>query len=348
MLSPLDKRKLSIILFPILLTLIFAVSSYYYHINWCEKLHFSYTKPQYVFYTLANLIILLIWPCLNYFYLIPSLFKSKYIWLILLLQIPLLYASLYAHALLDTFFLSKYKVDWLMSEVHINSRLFINVAFALLFSVFKAIVLLFDKQEQQSKLQLAQVESDMKFLRSQINPHFLFNSLNNIYSYALQKKEETPELILKLSDILRFLATNKPSKEAGSSKKEIIVAKQLVELYLVNKRWQSKVKLSIDPQLLENDYPIEPHSILTLVENTFKHTGLDEENGFVDLKISLENGIKTEIKNSIRTDKKPEKSGIGLENLLRRLTITHQTNYTYQTHTKNGVYHVILILPLPY
>jgi two-component system, LytTR family, sensor kinase len=221
-----------------------------------------------------------------------------------------------------------------------------NLAFALLFTVFKLIILLFEKQEQKNTLQIAQIENDMKFLRAQINPHFLFNSLNNIYSYAIQKKEETPELILKLSEILRFLSESKTEEKFGSSKKEISIVKQLSDMYLVNKRWQQKVNITIDNHLLETDYKIEPHSILTLVENAFKHTNLDDDASFIELNIGLNNGIVTLIRNKIRTDKKAAKSGIGLSNLIKRLNITYKTTHTYSVDNNQGIYTSKLILPI--
>jgi sensor histidine kinase YesM len=186
----------------------------------------------------------------------------------------------------------------------------------------------------------------MKFLRAQINPHFLFNSLNNIYSYAVQKKEETPELILKLSEILRFLSESKTEQRYGSSKKEIIVVRQLIDLYLVNKRWLNRVNIQIDEKLLLEDYKIEPHSILTLIENAFKHTNLDEKNSFIDVSIQFENGIKTIIKNKIRIDKLLTKSGIGLSNLVRRLKLTYAEKYIYETKQQEGIYSSELNLPL--
>lgn len=346
MLRKLNKTQLSVLSFPVLFTLFFGVASYWYHQKWCTTQHYDATKVEVILYTILNLVILLIWPLFNFLVLVPRLFESRYVWLTLILQIPLLYFNLYLHALLDYVFLNRFHINWLLSYEHVVSRFFINIAFALLFSIARLVLVLIEKQEQKNQLQLAQNESQLRFLRAQINPHFLFNALNNIYSYAIQKKDETPELILKLSGILRFLSSSNTRHQAGNLRQEVEVIEQLTELYRVNKRWQSKIKCNIDTQLLENNYTIEPHSLLTLVENAFKHCNLDAANGFIDISIQLNEQLVLQVKNTIRTDEAPEKLGIGLDNLKQRLTLAYPHTHTYSVTKESGIYQVMLILPL--
>jgi TPR repeat protein len=205
--------------------------------------------------------------------------------------------------------------------------------------------IILQQKEQLTKLQLAQFQNEIKLLRAQINPHFLFNSLNNIYSYAVQKKDETPDLILKLSEILRFLSETKLDESYGGSMKELSIIKQLIELYLVNKRWNNKINFLIDEKLLKNDFKIEPHSFLTLVENCFKHTNLDENGSFIDIKIKMDNGIRANISNKVRQNKSFSNSGIGIENLTKRLEITYKNTFNYKFEEKNGIYYCDLYLP---
>ncbi len=204
--------------------------------------------------------------------------------------------------------------------------------------------LVLQKQEQKNQLQMAQFENEIRVLRMQINPHFLFNSLNNIYSYAVQKKEETPELILLLSDILRFLS-EKMDETSGSSLKEVSITKKLIELYQINKRWQGKIQCNIDPLLFTEDFKMEPHSILTLVENAFKHTNLDEADGTIHIKMTFNKGIEVRITNKVSVVKTHASSGIGLKNLAKRLQMTYGNLYAYTFNLQHGFYEVYLFLP---
>ncbi len=346
MLRKLNKTQIGVLSFPVLLTLFFGVASYWYHQKWCTSQHYEATKFEVISYTILNLLVLLIWPLFNFLVVVPRLFESRFVWLFLILQIPLLYFNLYLHALLDYVFLNHFHIPWLLSYEHVVSRFFINITFVSLYSIARLVLVLIEKQEQKNQLQLAQNESQLRFLRAQINPHFLFNALNNIYSYAVQKKDETPELILKLSGILRFLSSSNTPNETGNSRQEVEVIAQLTELYKVNKRWHTKIKCNIDAQLLENNYSIEPHSLLTLVENAFKHSNLDAVNGFIDISIQLKEQLILQVKNSIRTDEAPEKLGIGLDNLKQRLTLAYPHTHTYSVKKESGIYEVILILPL--
>lgn len=207
--------------------------------------------------------------------------------------------------------------------------------------------LVLQEKEEKNKLQLTQFENELRLLRSQINPHFLFNSLNNIYSYAVQKKDETPELILRLSDMLRFVSETSTQEGFISCKKEVCAAANLIELYLVNKRWAKKIEYYIDPLILNSDYPIEPHSVLTLIENCFKHCNLDEENAFIRISISLfDNQMTAEISNSINKEKRLQKGEVGLSNLKKRLAHSYGKNFTLNYTEEENIYRTTLIVPL--
>lgn len=329
-------------IFQIALIVFYALAAYRYFVIWCNNYNFVFTQRELITYTIGNLVFVLIVPAINQFYLIDKLIKVKFIFVFVAVQVAGLYITLYLNAALDTFYLKKYNLLWLMSSEHFYSRLFINLTFIGLLSIIKFIENVHIKMDAEKKAQIMQLESEIKLLRSQINPHFLFNSLNNIYSYSIQKKDETPDLILKLSHILRFLSDSKSNAFYIDVQEEIKVCKDLFDLYLVNTRWIPKISFEVK-QNKNNDtqFYIEPHSILTLAENIFKHCNLDEDNAFVKVIITLDNDILECItENTIRTDRIPNCSGTGLKNLEKRLEISYKDNFVFRFHSENDIFKV--------
>jgi len=202
------------------------------------------------------------------------------------------------------------------------------IGLGLLFSIILSMTLKFLKDwyaDQQSKkdLQKMQLQSELKFLKTQINPHFLFNSLNNLYALTLIKSDLAPQVVLRLSDILRYLLY-----ETGEGKVDL--QKELQHLNdfvaLEQMRVGDRVNVGIDLEEPSRDYLIEPMLFLTLVENAFKHGAQSAmEEGWVKITgKSLVGGYSLFVENSKPIDYQASThGGIGLENLKKRL------NYIY-------------------
>ncbi|MDW7691249.1 histidine kinase [Flammeovirgaceae bacterium SG7u.111] len=175
-----------------------------------------------------------------------------------------------------------------------------------------------EKATKQEALQKEKVEIELKMLKSQINPHFLFNTLNSIYVLAKKKSDETPQMVLKLSDILDFLLyeCNSDQIEIG---KEIEFIKDYLDLEKL--RYGHKLELNISINLETPHKKIEPMLMIPLVENAFKHGVKPErKKAVVDIDISDALGLNFRIENSIPSVKSEEhKEGIGLANLKGRL-----------------------------
>lgn len=326
-----------------LLVAVYAVSSFRYFKTWCAQQQYQFSDGAFLLYTLMSLIILLLPGWLNYRWLIDRFEKKGFGWRFYLLQVFMLFATLWMQALLDAVFLRAYHPAWLYSDVHVYSRFFINLCFTLFFSFQKMLLAIFEKKENESKLKLAQMEANLKFLRAQINPHFLFNTLNNIYSYAVQEKKETPGLILKLSEILRYLVEQPGRVSAG---KEFEVMQQLAGLYLVNSRWKNRLRIEMeDKQNHTSGFMIEPQSLLSLAENCFKHSNLDEEGAFIHIRIVQEaEGLEAWFSNSIPRQQRLAKKGTGLDNLRQRLEIMYGSAYVLEWKEEAGKFMVHLKL----
>lgn len=181
--------------------------------------------------------------------------------------------------------------------------------------------------ESQLKLK----EQELYYLKMQIHPHFLFNTLNTIYGHALKQSEATPDMILRLSNLLDYLLyqVDKPEVSLNSELEHI-------RDYIALEQMRFRDSLSVHLDLPSNptDISIPPMLLIPLVENSFKHGEL--KNGKLSIAISLE--IDNErliftVKNSIKRGHQPFlKNGIGLNNLQKRLDLSYRDNNSFSTH----------------
>lgn len=229
---------------------------------------------------------------------------------------------------------------------------FLITFLTVLFSVVLILVLKLLKnwyQEEQSKRQLQKInlETELKFLKSQINPHFLFNSLNNLYALTLKKSDDAPEVVLKLSNILRYVLYETVEGKVPLSK-EIQYLKDYIELEHIRLGNRVDIRFTIEGDL-ENKI-IEPMLFLTFVENSFKHGAAQSiDKGWVDIKLdTTQNDIHFVISNS----KSPKYAdilnaghgGIGLENLKKRLQLLYPDKHKLGLFETPDIYKVELTL----
>ncbi|NUO01932.1 MAG: histidine kinase, partial [Saprospiraceae bacterium] len=181
-------------------------------------------------------------------------------------------------------------------------------------------------QDKLRRLEREKFAAELSALKSQVNPHFLFNSLNNLYSLALDKDERTPGIILRLSEMMRYLLYES-NADFVSLSKEIAHLWNYVEMQKL--RVGGKAKISFDVTGNPEQKAVAPLLFLPLVENGFKH-GIkgDVEGAFIKIKLQItENQLifKTENnKGAIDDVEKGQYSGgVGLENLSRRLNLLY-------------------------
>lgn len=188
--------------------------------------------------------------------------------------------------------------------------------------------------------------AELKLLRQQINPHFLFNALNNIHSLAHRKSDHTSEAIMRLSAILRHMLSDNALKEIP-----IIQELEMVQHYIdLQKLW---LKNSITVQFLINniskDHFIEPFILNPLVENAFKYGVLHGTESVIKIGLSMhEDWLTVELENPImRTKLNPAESmGIGLNNVARRLELCYPGNYILKNEQRGNNYYINLSIKL--
>lgn len=199
-------------------------------------------------------------------------------------------------------------------------------------------------KEREAQLEKDKVVAELQFLKNQTNPHFLFNTLNNLYALARKQSEKTPDAILQLSKFMRFVLydTNKPTI---SLEEEVQMIGNYISLEKL--RFGERVKVAFDKPDGLGSYQIAPLILLPLVENAFKHGASEmEEAGFINIKLSLENRLlHLKVENSVNANSEKALTGIGLTNLKRQLDLQYP-GHALQSVSKNDIYTATLTLNL--
>lgn len=190
------------------------------------------------------------------------------------------------------------------------------------------------------------IETELNSLKKQVNPHFLFNSLNSIYALANRRSEKTTEAVLKLSEMLRYMIYDS-EKSVVSLKQEFNGLLNYIELQKF--RLTNKTKLNIDISLPSTEYMIEPLLMLPIVENAFKYGSDNVNSSTINIKASGDNGklifsCSNSIIEGLRKQQMTETSGIGIKNVRRRLELLYPGNHTFTIKEKDNTFNVHLTL----
>ncbi|MEM6722648.1 MAG: histidine kinase, partial [Bacteroidota bacterium] len=173
-----------------------------------------------------------------------------------------------------------------------------------------------NKQQQVEDLQLAVRESELQFLKSQINPHFLFNNLNNLYAYAIEQSPKTPELILELSGLMRYMLYECRENEVALEK-EIDHLQSFVRLSEL--QIEERGSVSFEANEVKGHWQIAPLILVVFIENAFKHSSASKTEGItiqIDLQVNEKGLLSFRCRNNFDEDSNTQNldHGIGLEN----------------------------------
>ncbi|NBP69798.1 MAG: histidine kinase [Cytophagia bacterium] len=219
-----------------------------------------------------------------------------------------------------------------------------NMAGAFPFIIF---YLLIDRQRimrRQAEVEREKKEAELTALKSQINPHFLFNTLNGLYSLALQQSPKTPVVIEKLSHLLDYVLY-RCTAQFVPLRNEIELIKNYIELEKI--RFGKNLHVE-ELYYQDADYSIAPLLILSITENVFKH-GVEEVNGITSLKVSLhaqQHIMRFETQNAFDSTAGEVQQGIGLKNLQQQLDLLYPRRYSLATKTNNNIFTTVLTLEL--
>ena len=285
----------------------------------------------------------------NLFLLNQFLLKKKY------LVYSILFSALLALTIYETFEVNQRAIKILpflsYSNPFASSTLFYHSFHILILFLFLALGKLMSDVLQNERntelLQQQQVQDELESLRSQINPHFLFNALNTIYGMSRRTDQKTAAAIVALSDILRHNLYDS-NGDFTSLRSEIQTLKQYVSFLQL--RIRNKENISLEIVANEPIQRIRPMLLLPFIENAIKHGLETHKDAFVKISIKLKGDLLFfECVNSTinsNPDVRQARGGIGLKNVKRRLDICYPGNYDLQIKEDENMFNVTLKLNL--
>jgi hypothetical protein len=200
-------------------------------------------------------------------------------------------------------------------------------------------------KEKEKRLMFSKekTEAELKSLRAQLNPHFLFNTLNNIYSLSIDNSPKTSSAIGKLSDILDY-ALYRCNSDFVSVSGEMKLIDDYIELEKL--RYDERLEIIVE-KYIQQENQVPPLVFLSLVENAFKH-GAGEDSGSPKIWISLDSNFKSVVFKVVNTyvgfEVEENKESIGLKNIKKQLDLLYGNHYDLKIERKNGLFTVILTL----
>lgn len=283
------------------------------------------------------------------YYLIPKLLlknkQKKFIGFAFVAIVMFFYIQL----LLTLFLVVKllYAEQRLFPEMIDVVMLFFNMFFV----VFVAIAIKFykrwnEKDYREQAVQKEKVEAELQMLKTQINPHFLFNTLNSIYVLALKQSDQTASIVMKLSDILDYILYRIDTPKIAIAN-EIQIVENYIEIEKI--RFTDRVNLTFTTSFTSEEIQIPPMLIIPFVENAFKHgVAKSMEKSWIKITIEQTNQmLDIVISNSKSLSSvKSTTGGIGLTNVKKRLVLLFNDSYKLDISEKNNRYDVFLSIPI--
>ncbi|MEL7339451.1 MAG: histidine kinase [Bacteroidota bacterium] len=193
-------------------------------------------------------------------------------------------------------------------------------------------------------LKTDKAQTELSLLKSQVDPHFFFNTLNNLYGLVLEKSDRAPDVILKLSDMMRY-TIYKGKEEYVLLKDEISYLEDYIDLHKI--RYRQQVDINFE-KAVDEQIQITPLLFIILLENAFKH-GIEKkrENAFIHIRLESQgNQLLFSIQNSFDASKPQGTPGIGLDNLKKRLAHTYPNRHNLTIKKGNNVYSAELSIEL--
>ena len=208
----------------------------------------------------------------------------------------------------------------------------------------KALTQWYAEKQRLQELEKSMIQAELSFLKSQIHPHFLFNSLNSIYYLALSKDDKAPEAIMSLSDFLRFVTTESDNSSIPLEK-EVKMLEEYIHLQSLRASEKFDLKFNVVGDLRKCS--IMPLTFIPFVENAFKYGISAHTDCFIHISVKIQNGtLEFTCDNSIVTGINHYKhsEGVGLENIRKRLELTYPERHSLTIASDSQAFHVYLLI----
>ena len=315
-------------------------------------LAFEQYNHSFTFHLSNELLKLAAWACLVYYnqlYLIPNyLTKDRVLTYFGLLILSVLIITPIENIVYYFKFRNYPDYQDFLTKTH-HSAFLVNFFVTGASTIVKIISDWVRHQRERTELQTQTMQSELRFLKSQINPHFLFNTLNNLYALTLKKSDKAPEIVVKLSEMMRYMLYECNEKRVPLTK-EVNYIKNYLDLEALRQGKDVEIRFEVQGEVTSQ--MIAPLLFIPFLENSFKH-GLNHtiSKGFVHIVLFIEDKdvifhIENTKPDSIPLPEHPRSGGIGLVNVRRRLNILYPDHYTLSIEDQPNIYAVDLKLEL--
>lgn len=300
--------------------------------------HFNHSGAVWAFAKRHSLYVIFFY--LNYFYFIPKTLKKKGLKTYLVSVLVTMLVVFFAAHLAEGWFINRgISLHMFMGFVPIIQVYAVSTTFRLVLDYIHQLT-------TQKELEAHHRFAEVNFLRSQINPHFLFNTLNNINALIRLRPAEAEKSIGSLSDLMRYML-NTSKLEKAELGKEMAYIRNYIDLQTL--RLAKGFNLKFEMDIKDETVLIEPLLLIGFIENTFKHGVSGADDDFIEIKVSsdakqLELIARNRIHKTLYINEIA--SGIGLENTKKRLQLCYPGKYSVELQTDKGIYDIRLKLNL--
>ena len=217
-----------------------------------------------------------------------------------------------------------------------NSRGLVNGVIISFGFMVKLFIDYLETEDMKTQLMAEKNAIELAFLKSQINPHFLFNTLNNLYGLSLSEPDKTPDAILKLSEMMRYMLYESNADKV-LLKQEVTYLKNYIELQKLRYDGTTFIQFEVNGAFLGQQ--IAPLLLISFVENAFKHGDVFDAKHPLGMTLSFDNqNLVFEVKNKIHQKNKDEVGGIGIKNVERRLELLYPKKHLLSIQQENLIF----------
>ncbi len=283
----------------------------------------------------------------HYFFILPNLLRDKKLLPYLAKLLPTLAIIMSLSIMAENEILSRYSTSGYYQSVgfvRLVSTLWDHLSFMIFTGMIKFAVDWFELENRKKELENQKLNAELKFLKAQINPHFLFNTLHNLNYLTQAKKDEATEVVIKLSNIMRYMLRESDKKLVPIAR-EIAYVKDYLDLEKI--RLNNEFRIDVDTSNLDDSIDIAPLILMPFIENAFKH-GISDKypDSWLDFKMnSSKDAVEMRIENSISEPNNERlQSGFGLVNVKKRLELSYPDQHELSISNTGEVFSVHLVL----
>jgi sensor histidine kinase YesM len=306
----------------------------------------SYTLPKAFIAPLITLSSYMLIIYINVLGLIPSYFETRRYLLYTISVIVLLALGTALRVWASYEILNQHFNDpgYSYSSYNWGATLFKSITVLLVSILFYTMIRYFKLRKRHEEIESLRYKAELDLLKAHLQPHFLFNTLNNIYYEAHKESPRSAELVEKLSILMRYFVDENP-KDKVTLEKELEFISNYIDLERIRMRFPIDLKFK-HPSALNVMLP--PMLLMPFVENLFKH-GIDKDkkDNYAHINLDITNHTLTfSVLNRLHADPDKKESGIGLQNLKKRLQVLYGKNFTLYTTEKESQYESKLTIPI--